>query len=47
MNRGKKATRFPNIDALVKGGGNVTIGHIGPVAARREARCRVFLARVR
>jgi hypothetical protein len=31
MNRGNKHARFENIDALVKSGGEVTIGRIGPV----------------
>lgn len=31
MNRKNKPTRFKNIDALVKAGGEVTIGRIGPV----------------
>jgi len=31
MNREKKSARFKNIDALVKSGGEVTIGGIGPV----------------
>lgn len=31
MNRGNRPTRFKNIDALVKSGGEVTIGRIGPV----------------
>ena len=37
MNRGKKTIRFPNIDALVKGGGDVTIGRIGPVRCAAAA----------
>jgi hypothetical protein len=31
MNRENKHARFKNIDALVKSGGEVTIGRIGPV----------------
>lgn len=31
MTRGTRPTRFKNIDALVKAGGEVTIGRIGPV----------------
>lgn len=31
MNRETKSARFKNIDALVKAGGEVTIGRIGPV----------------
>jgi hypothetical protein len=31
MNRENRPTRFKNIDALVKSGGEVTIGRIGPV----------------
>jgi len=31
MNRKNRPTRFKNIDALVKSGGEVTIGRIGPV----------------
>jgi hypothetical protein len=31
MNRKNKPARFKNIDALVRDGGEVTIGRIGPV----------------
>lgn len=31
MNRGNRPARFQNIDALVKAGGEITIGKIGPV----------------
>jgi hypothetical protein len=31
MSKLKKPARFGNIDALVKGGGDVTLGRIGPV----------------
>lgn len=31
MSRESRPTRFKNIDALVKSGGEVTIGKIGPV----------------
>ncbi|MDR4465121.1 MAG: hypothetical protein MRJ66_12720 [Nitrospira sp.] len=31
MNRENRPTRFKNIDALVKSGGEITIGRIGPV----------------
>jgi hypothetical protein len=31
MSKVRKTTRFKNIDALVKGNGDVTIGRIGPV----------------
>ncbi|MGE0643839.1 MAG: hypothetical protein AB7P24_09220 [Nitrospira sp.] len=31
MKRGNRPARFTNIDALVKSGGEVTIGRIGPV----------------
>ena len=31
MSRVRKTTRFKNIDALVKGNGDITIGRIGPV----------------
>ena len=33
----KKPTRYENIDALVKGGGDVTIGRIGPVRCAATA----------
>ena len=31
MNKNQKLTRFKNIDALVKGNGDITVGRIGPV----------------
>lgn len=31
MSKGQKPTRFKNIDALVKGNGDITIGRVGPV----------------
>jgi len=31
MSKGQKTTRFKNIDSLVKGNGDITIGRIGPV----------------
>ena len=31
MSKVRKTTRFKNIDALVKGNGDITIGRIGPV----------------
>ena len=31
MSKGKKTPRFKNVDALVRGNGNITIGRIGPV----------------
>jgi len=31
VNRENRPTRFKNIDALVKSGGEITIGRIGPV----------------
>ena len=37
MSKGKKPTRFANIDALVKGGGDVTIGRIGPARCAATA----------
>ena len=37
MNREKKLPRFKNIDALVKAGGEVTIGRIGPVRCAATA----------
>jgi hypothetical protein len=37
MNKGKKPTRFENIDALVTGGGDITIGRIGPVRCAATA----------
>lgn len=37
MSERKKPTRFDNIDALVKGGGDVTIGRIGPVRCAAAA----------
>ena len=37
MNKAKKPTRFENIDALVKGGGDITIGRVGPVPCAATA----------
>jgi len=37
MNRQNKSARFKNIDALVKSGGEVTIGRIGPVRCAATA----------
>lgn len=37
MNRGNRPRRFKNIDALVKSGGEVTIGRIGPVRCAATA----------
>lgn len=37
MNRETKSARFKNIDALVKAGGEVTIGRIGPVPCAATA----------
>lgn len=37
MSKGKRPTRFDNIDTLVKGGGDVTIGRIGPVRCAATA----------
>lgn len=37
MNSESKPTRFNNIDALVKAGGEVTIGKIGPVRCAATA----------
>ena len=31
MSKGPKTTRFKNIDELVRGNGDITIGRIGPV----------------
>lgn len=31
MSKGQKTTRFKNIDELVRGGGDITVGRIGPV----------------
>ena len=31
MNKRQETTRFKNIDALVRGNGDITIGRIGPV----------------
>ena len=31
MSKGQKTTRFKNIDALVKGNGDITVGTLGPV----------------
>lgn len=31
MKKGNRPSRFTNIDALVKAGGEITIGRIGPV----------------
>lgn len=49
MNREKKPSRFKNIDALVKSGGEVTIGRIGPVrcgaTAADEDQALAMLAR--
>ncbi len=37
MGRERKSARFKNIDALVKSGGEVTIGRIGPVRCAATA----------
>ena len=37
MNRENKPARFKNIDALVKSGGEVTVGRIGPVRCGASA----------
>ncbi|MDF0676066.1 MAG: hypothetical protein P0120_17295 [Nitrospira sp.] len=37
MNKAKRPTRFGNIDALVKSGGDITIGRVGPVPCAATA----------
>jgi len=37
MRKAKKPTRFQNIDALVKSGGDITVGRIGPVPCAATA----------
>jgi hypothetical protein len=37
MSKRKKPTRFENIDALVTGGGDISIGRIGPVRCAATA----------
>jgi hypothetical protein len=37
MNKGQKLTRFRNIEELVNGNGDITIGRIGPVRCAATA----------
>jgi hypothetical protein len=37
MNEGQKPTRFKNIEELVSGNGDITIGRIGPVRCAATA----------